>query len=252
MLRTVRTFLLFVAAFVALAMASEGFAQKSAPQNRIASPIVDSDVVTLMGNVHPLARAENDRGVVDSETRLERMVLVLEPSPAQQSELDALTEAQQEPNSRVYHQWLSPQEYGARFGVSSSDLARIAGWLASHGFAVEPVPAGRRLVLFSGTAQQVADTFHTEMHRYAVNGAMHLANSQDPQIPKALAPVVSGVLSLHDFRRASASRPARQVAKPENTQGGTHYLFPVDYAPFTTSIRSMRRARTAAVLRLRS
>jgi pseudomonalisin len=230
MLRTARTFLLFVAGFVVLAMASEGFAQKSTPQNRIAGPIVDSDVVTLMSNVHPLARAENDRGVIDSETRLERMVLVLEPSPTQQSELDALTEAQQEPNSGIYHQWLSPQEYGARFGVSSSDLAHITGWLASHGFAVEPVPAGRRLVLFSGTAQQVADTFHTEIHRYAVNGATHIANSQDPQIPKALAPVVSGVLSLHDFRRASASHPARQVAKPENTQGGTHYLFPADYA----------------------
>ena len=230
MLRTVRTFLLFVAAFAVLAMASVGFAQKSTPQNRIAGPIVDSDVVTLMSNVHPLARAENDRGVIDSETRLERMVLILEPSAMQQSELDALTEAQQEPGSGMYHQWLSPQEYGARFGVSPSDLARITGWLASHGFTVEPPPAGRRLVLFSGTAQQVSDTFHTEIHRYAVNGAMHIANSQDPQIPKALAPVVSGVLSLHDFRRASASRPARQVAKPENTQGGTHYLFPADYA----------------------
>ena len=228
--RTVRTFLLFVAAFVVFAMASQGFAQKFTAQNRIARPIIDSDVVTLLGNVHREARAENDRGVIDSETRLERMVLVLQPSAAQQSELDALTEAQQEPGAGMYHQWLSPQEYGARFGVSAKDLARITGWLASHGFAVEPLPAGRRLILFSGTAQQVADTFHTEIHRYAVNGAMHLANSQDPQIPKALAPVVAGVLSLHDFRRASASRPARQVAKPENTQGGTHYLFPADYA----------------------
>lgn len=235
MLRTVRTFLLFVAAVIVLAMLSKGFAQSSALRNRIAGPIVDSDVVTLMGNVHPLARAESDRGTVDPETRLERMVLVLEPSAAQQSELDALTEAQQEPNSGLYRQWLSPQQYGARFGVSSSDLARITGWLASHGFTVEPLPAGRRLVLFSGTAQQVSDTFHTEIHRYAVNGVTHIANSQDPQIPKALAPVVAGVLSLHDFRRASASHPARQVAepttvRPENTQGGTHYLFPADYA----------------------
>ena len=91
-------------------------------------------------------------------------------------------------------------------------------------------PAGQRLVIFSGTAEQVADTFHTEIHRYAVNGAMHIANSQDPQIPSALAPVVAGVLSMHDFRKASASHPARQVANPENTQGGTHYLFPSDYA----------------------
>jgi hypothetical protein len=40
---------------------------------------------------------------------------------------------------------------------------------------------------------------------------------------------------MHDFRRASASHRVRQVAKPsavnpENTQGGTHYLFPADLA----------------------
>jgi len=230
MLGTVRTFLLFVAAVVVLAVVSKGFAQQSALKNRVAGPILDSDVVTMLGNVHPQARAENDRGLVVPETRLDRMVLVLQPSEKQQRELDALTEAQQQHDSPLYHQWLTPAEYGARFGVSSSDLARITGWLSSHGFAVEPLPAGRRLVLFSGTAEQVADTFHTEIHRYAVNGVMHIANSQDPQIPVALAPVVAGVLSMHDFRRASASHPARQIASPQNTQGGTHYLFPADYA----------------------
>src|SRR5712664_1691056 len=117
-----------------LTMVSKGFAQQSAPKNRIAGPIVDSDEVTLMGNVHHQARAENDRGTVDPQTRLERMVLVMQPSAAQQRELDALTQAQQEPDSGQYHQWLSPEEYGARFGVSASDLARTTKWLTSHGF----------------------------------------------------------------------------------------------------------------------
>jgi len=199
-------------------------------RDRIVRPIVESEVVTLAGNVHPMARPEFDRGAVSADTRLERMVLVLQPSLAQQQELDTLVEAQQQPNSGVYRQWLSPGEYGARFGVSNSDLAKVTGWLTSHGFAIEQIPAGRRLILFSGTAAQVVDAFHAEMHRYAVNGIMHMANSQDPQIPRAIAPVVTGILSLHDFRRTSALRPARQIAKPENTQGSTHYLFPTDYA----------------------
>src|SRR6202012_3407518 len=112
------------------------------------------------------------------------------------------------------------------------------------------IAAGRSLVIFSGTASQVADTFHTEIHNYAVEGVEHLANAQDPQIPAALAPVVSGVLTLHDFRRQSAIHGMRAVAmpepgrqqsmagqnagpeniSPENTQGSTHYLFPADYA----------------------
>ena len=236
----IRSSLLAVAVFAALTPCV--FAQNStvAPRNRIVRPVVESDVVTLAGNVHPLARPEFDRGMLSDETRLDRMVLLLQPDAGQQKALDELTEAQQDPGSPMYHQWLSPEEYGSRFGASAADLAKVTAWLQSRGFTVEPVPAGRRAIVFSGTVAQVADTFHTEMHRYEVGGQMHVANSQDPQIPSALAPVVGGVLSLHDFRRASAIRSIREVAapdapvrgtlRPENTQGSTHYIFPADFA----------------------
>jgi subtilase family serine protease len=226
-----RTLVVASAAF--LALAALAFAQTPGviPHNRIVGPVDESDVVTLAGNVHPLARPELDRGAIADETRLERMVILLEPDAAQQKALDKLTEAQQQPGSALFHHWLTPEEYGSRFGASSGDLKRISGWLAGHGFTVEPIPAGRRSMVFSGTAQQVAETFHTELHRYEVAGAPHIANAQDPQIPRALAPVVSGVLSLNDFRRKSATRSVRQLGThPENTQGGSYYLFPADFA----------------------
>ncbi len=202
----------------------------AAPHNRVQGKIVDADAVTLLGNTHPLAIADFDRGLIASDARLERMVLVLQPDAAQQKALDALTAAQQQPNSPLYHQWLSPEEYGRRFGVSEGDLAAIISWLKGHGFQVEPVPAGRRLVLFSGTAAQMADTFHTSIHQYSVKGQLHLANAEDPQIPRSLAPVVAGVLSLHDFRRTSATHSIKAAAHPEYSQGSTHYLLPADFA----------------------
>jgi hypothetical protein len=51
--------------------------------NRIVMPIQEAQVVTLSGNVHPLARGEFDVGVVSAETPLNRMVLELDPSAAQ-------------------------------------------------------------------------------------------------------------------------------------------------------------------------
>jgi len=194
----------------------------------------DRAVVTLAGNTHPLARPENDRGAVVAESRLERMMLLLAPDAAQQKELDALVATQQDPHSVQYHQWLTPEEYGSRFGVSATGLAQVTTWLQGHGFSVEEIPAGRRLILFSGTAGQVADAFHTEIHRYVTGGGMHIANEEDPQIPSALAPLVTGIVSLHDFRRASATVPKREMgragANPANTQGSTHYLLPADFA----------------------
>jgi subtilase family serine protease len=193
--------------------------------------IDETQVVTLEGNVHPLARAEFDQSVLSPETRLERMVLLLRPSPVQQAALDALVEAQQNLQSPLYRQWLTPTEFGAQFGVSEPKLAQVTAWLTEQGFTVEEIPAGRQLVIFSATAGQVFDAFHTEMHVYRVNGTEHIANAQDPQIPAALAGVVSGVVSLHDFRRRSEMRTRRALAaQPQYTAGSTHYLFPADFA----------------------
>ena len=201
------------------------------PANRIAAPIDEAQVVTLMGNVHPLARAEFDQGVIPEETRLEWMILQLEPAAAQQTELDALLEAQHDAGSPLFHHWLTPSEYGARFGVSAQDLEPICAWLKGHGFTVDEIPAGHRLVVFSGTAGEVAETFHTEIHRYRVDGVEHIANSQDPQIPAALAGVVGGVVSLHDFRRRSLIKSRIALdSRPQYSAGSTHYLFPADFA----------------------
>jgi len=217
--------------------AEPGETRSQAPglRNRISGPILDSDVVTLIGNTPPMARAEFDLGEVPDQSRLERMVLLLQPDTDQQAALDALVESQQDPGSELFHQWLSPEEYGRLFGVSEGDLAQVVLWLQGHGFTVEPVAPSRRIILFSGTAGQVADAFHTEIHRYRVAGATHLSNSQDPQIPRALAPVVSGIVSLHDFRRSSEATSVHKTdpsdrSKPQYTQGNTHYLFPADFA----------------------
>lgn len=203
----------------------------TAPADRILSRVDEAQVVTLAGGVHPLARPEFEVSVAPAGTHLDRMILLLKPSASQQAALDALVQAQPDPQSPVFHQWLTPAEYAARFGVSANDLARIAAWLAGHGFTVNEIAANHRLVIFSGTAGQVADTFHTEMRRYQLNGILHLANAQEPQIPKALAGVVGGVVSLHDFRHAPQMRVRRSLgARPEWNLYGSHYLFPADFA----------------------
>jgi len=52
----------------------------------------------------------------------------------------------------------------------------------------------------------VQEAFHTEIHNYLVNGNRRVANSSDPQIPMALAPVVAGVVSLNSFPKLSHAR----------------------------------------------
>ena len=205
--------------------------------SRPAAVLGETQLVTLTGNIHPLARAEYDMGPVDAETRLDRMILELQPSATQQAELDLLVEEQQDAASPLYHQWLKPAEYGARFGASVSQLQQITAWLTAHGFAIDEIAANNRLIVFSGTAAQVEETFHTTIHRYNVDGEEHIANAGNPQIPAALAGVVGGVVSLHNFRRTSAISSLRKLnSKPlagphaEYSAGASHYMFPQDFA----------------------
>jgi pseudomonalisin len=216
-------------AFLGIFLIVYSAAASAQAPDRVTGPIDEAQVVTLTGNIHPLARAEFDRGPVPPETRLDRLVLELRPSPAQQSALDALVEAQHNPSSPLFHLWLTPAEFGARFGVSAHDLDRITRWLTAHGFSIDEIPSSRRLIVFSGTADQLAETFHAEIRRYDVRGVAHIANSEDPQVPAALSGVIGGIVSLHDFRRASSI--SSRHALPQMTAGGsTHYLVPADFA----------------------
>ncbi len=207
------------------------------PADRVTTPVDDRLTIQRSGNVHPLARPEYDAGRVPPEQPMQRMLLVLEPDAAQQRALEALLAAQQDPESPQYHRWLTPETFGKTFGISERDLAQVSAWLSRQGFQIEPAPASRRQLVFSGTAAQVEAAFHTQIHIYRVNGETHYANSTDPEIPVALAAVVQGVASLNDFRSVAMhqgpldtrltplSRPA-----PEYSSGGTNYMAPADFA----------------------
>ena len=163
--------------FVALLGAGIAMAQTAPPTSRIREAIDDSRLVTLRGNTHPGARPEFDRGPVPPGLNLERMQLVLIRSSQQQSALKALLDTQQDKSSPNFHKWLTPEEFGKQFGVADQDIQVITSWLQSHGFQVNQVSNGRTIIQFSGTAAQVLETFHSEIHTFTVNGEEHWANT---------------------------------------------------------------------------
>jgi hypothetical protein len=168
------------------------------PHDRILDSVDDNQRVFVEGNTLPAALPALETGNVDGGKRFDRMVLVLKPDPEQEAVLDALTAAQQDSGSPLYHQWLTPETYAEHFDVSTADIEQVQSWLERNGFQVEEVAASRQTVVFSGTSAQVESAFQTTMKTYSIGGQKHIANASDPMIPAALAPVVAGVASLHD------------------------------------------------------
>ena len=176
----------------------------------IAGAVDDNARVALGGNVHPAARPENDRGVVSESLPLAHLTLQLKRSPEQEAAFDQLIDALHDPASPHYHRWLDAAEIGERFGPAAADVATVRRWLAGRGFRVNFIHADRMAVDFSGTAGQLRAAFHTELHRLDVDGERHVAVMQDPSIPRALEPVVAGIVALNDFR----PHPASALAQP--------------------------------------
>jgi len=181
-------------------------AQTTPVAARVSEAVDVRNRVTLGGNVHPLARPEFDRGVAPDELPMRRMLLVLQRAPEQETALRQLLDDQQVKGSPHYHQWLTPEAFGQQFGPADSDIQAVTGWLESEGFEVTKVGAGRTVIEFSGTAGLVRQALGTEIHKFQVDGEDHWANTRDPQIPAALAPVVAGLASLNNFPRQPSSR----------------------------------------------
>lgn len=184
-----------------LLLASPAFGQRDGIPARIRLPIDETQRTVLKGNTHPSARPEFDLGTAPADLPMERMLLVLKRNREQESGLRQLLDDQQTRGSANYHQWLTPEQFGSEYGPSDADLQIVTSWLQSHGFQILDQSRGRTVIEFSGSAGQVKESLHTEIHKYVANGEEHWANSTDPEIPSALTPVVAGIASLHNFGR---------------------------------------------------
>jgi subtilase family serine protease len=209
-----------------------GLAQ-TAPKSRILQAVDETNVTPLRGMVHAWARPQLDRGPVDVTMPLGRMAIVFKLSTAQQQDLDNLLKEQQNPASPNYHRWLSPEQYAARFGMSPSDLQKVAGWLQTQGLTVEGYSRGRTEIYFSGTAGQVEYAFHTELHNYSVNGKTRFANATPPLVPAAFADTVLAIRHLNNLRPEPRNVRGHAISiRPSFTSNlsGNHFVTPPDFA----------------------
>jgi len=195
----------------------------------------DSDRVVLRHNVHPMARPQNDIGPMDVRLPLQRMVLVLTPGPTVERQLQQFLADLQDPASPNYQQWLTPQQFEQRFGVPAEQMAAVVDWLKSYGLTIDEIPTGGRAINFSGTVQQVERAFHVRMRSLAAQDRNHYGNDRDPSIPRALAGIVAGPLSLHDFRSrplhtGTVAVPADYYSPQFTDLNGNHFLAPSDFA----------------------
>ncbi len=167
-----------------------------------------SERVRVEHSVAPLVRVSEEIGRVEAEKSLERVVLILAPSSKQEAEAKQFVDDLHNRNSVHFQKWLTPEEYGARFGAKTEDVQKVRAWLEQSGLQVEKVAKSGGWLEFSGTAGQVEGAFQTELHYYRANGKKLLANATEISLPAEVAGIARGVLSLNGFGK----QPPRHLA----------------------------------------
>jgi pseudomonalisin len=177
----------------------------------------------IVGAVPVEVASSDDIGPADPGLPFERAVLLLQPRDP--GGLETFLAAQLDPASADFHRWLTPEEFGSRFGAAPGDLGAVAAWAQEQGLTIEAVTAGRTVLLLSGLVRDFERAFATEIRQVSYAGRPYLTNIVAPSVPAALARSVAGLVSLHSFERR---RPLSRT-RLANTSGG-HSLAPADFS----------------------
>lgn len=206
----------------------------------------------LTGHVPHWAAATHDAGPVAAGLQLQHVALVLSRAPEVEAAFQQLLIDQQNPESPRYHQWLTPEQTGALYGPTKSDVAAVSAWLTAQGLQVEGVTPSRMFITFSGDAASVQNAFHTEIHNFKTADAAHPVQysiTREPSVPAALAPVIQGFVGLseqynHPYLH-STSIPTASALKTHSQAGnslaagvtpdvylgsGYNWILPADFA----------------------
>jgi hypothetical protein len=166
---------------------------------RITGAVDNARLTTLAGSRPTRAMIASDTGAMPAGSQIHNMTLILKRSAEKQGRFDAYVNQLNNPGSPYFHKWLTAKQIGTMFGPAQSDIDQVTQWLTSQGLKVERVMPSGVMIRFSGTPAAVGKAFHTEIHRFKLNGETHFANTKEQQIPQALASVVGGVASLDNF-----------------------------------------------------
>lgn len=211
-----------------LAFVTVLFVPRVSAQSRevVTSPVDQRDQVELIGSVRKELSRGRDQGRVDAQKELKGITLSSVKTPAQQAALDKLIIDQQDPGSPDYHRWLTPEQFGERFGADPHDIDKLVTWLDGVGFSNIHVANGKNFVTFDGNVANAETSFGTEIHSFTLNGESHFANSRNIGIPAAFKKLVVGLSGLDDFYPKSLHRRANNgVVRPDfNNSSSTHSL----------------------------
>jgi hypothetical protein len=124
-------------------------------------------------------------------------------------------------HSPLFHHYLTPSSFAARFGPTPSTIAAVKSQLQDSGLTVTAVARGGLIVHFSAPASRVETAFRTGLERYRLaDGSIGRARTAPVRVPETIAQDVTAVVGLDTTVRL---RPSGVIRTPKSAPG-THAI----------------------------
>jgi len=125
------------------------------------------------------------------------------------AEAEALSHQLATPKSPLYHKWLKPAQFAARFGPTQADVAKASAALRAGGMRIDKVDA--QFIHASAPAASVERFFGTRLGLVRDGTVSHVNMMVDAKIPDALTRLNATVIGLHAVGLAKPNYVARST-----------------------------------------
>ena len=128
------------------------------------------------------------------------------------------------PGDPLFHQYLTPDQFAAKFGANSADYAALKQWAANNGLAVVHESLARTSLTVRGSAAKLEALFKTQLNNYrSPDGQEFYSAAVKPTVPDEIASRVSGVIGLTSSAHyASLAKPYKVLGEnPSAPKQGT-------------------------------
>ena len=118
------------------------------------------------------------------------------------------------PGDPLYQQYLTPEQFGAKFGPSEADYDAVLAWAKTNGLQPGELSRSRTTLSLNGTAAQFEALLQTRINNYrAPDGTLFYSAAIAPTVPETVAPQVKGIIGLSSYNRSAPLYRVHQ-AKP--------------------------------------
>jgi subtilase family serine protease len=156
------------------------------PLNAQTTPTPGQDIgrQQLTGHLTEEVLKENKNDTLIGNTPLDEKLYLSVGFPLRNKKaLEEESKSLYDPNSPNYRKFLTPEEYGNRYGISKADYQKAAGFFKSHGFAIDKEFKSRLLITVKGTVDDIQKTFHVYLRNYKrPDGTQYHLPDREPSI----------------------------------------------------------------------